>query len=241
MSIAKAFHCRLVKKWSKNFFDCPGGKKVFRDHDLRTIEKVKKMVDEDMDRSGTKPDRCVVITAVRNPLLSIPSRFFEDNSERFCDGTQSKEEIIKEYEKFLLGPLPSNRVRTTAQMLRAFGAKNISEAMELLSEEGYTFLNQPEENGPWAGCELLFLQIDYDESNSNIDKGLDHAVEGVKMIQNPGLVARCPNAEENYRAVQKYRIPDEQIDMFSMTNPDFRDVLTYYRNRQNNTQRRLNR
>jgi len=205
------------------------------------MEKVKKMADEDMDRSGTKPDRCVVVTAVRNPLLSIPSRFFENNQKIFCDGTQSKEEIIKEYEKFLSGPFPINQVQTTAQVLRAFGAKNISEAMELLSEEGYTFLNQPEENGPWAGCELLFLQIDYDERNSNIDKGLDHAVEGVKMIQNTGRVGHCPNAEENYHVVQKYRITDEQIDMFSMTNPDFRDVLTYYRNRQAKTHRRLNR
>jgi len=210
------------------------------------MKNVKIMVDEDMDRLGNKPDRCVVITAVRNPLRTIPSLFFELNKHRLCNGTQTKKETIKEYKKFLLGSLPSPMwpskvVKTMGETLRAFGVKNISEAMELVSEEGYTFFNQPEENGPWAGCELLFLQIDYDESNSNLDKGLDHAVQGVKMIQSQGRIGNCPNAEDNYLAVQKYRIPDEQIDMYSKINPDFRAVLTYYRNHQSNTQRKLNR
>jgi len=157
------------------------------------------------------------------------------NRERFCDGAQSKEEIIKEYKEFLLGPVPSSQVQTTAHMLRAFGAQNIFEAMKLLSEDGYTFLNQPKENGVWAGCELLFLQIDYDENNSNLDKGLNHAIEGVKMIPKNVLIEVCPKAEDNYQAVKNYKISNELIEKFSKINPDFHDVITYYHNQQANT------
>jgi len=206
-----------------------------------TIEEIKKMVDKDMDQVGTKPYKCIAITSVRNPLAIIPSRFFQDNEERFCDGAQSKEEIIKEYEEYLLSPEPSEHtVPKTAYMLRAFGAQNILGAMQLLSKDGYAFLNQPEENGPWAGCELLFLQIDYDESNSNLNKGLDHVIEGAKMLTTNVRLEKCPKAKDNYHALQNYRISDELIDMFSKTNQDFHDVITYYQNHQGNTKRRIN-
>jgi len=241
-SIKSALHCQPHEKWpstEKVYSDCPGGQKVFWFHG-KIIENVKKIVDKDMDQVGTKPDRCIAITAVRNPFTLIPSRFFHDNKERFCDGAQSKEEILEEYKEYLLGPMPSRQVATTAYMLRAFGAQNILEAMQLLSENGYAFLNRPKENGPWAGCELLFLQIDYNESNSNLNKGLNLAVEGAKMITRNVRIEECPKAEDNYHALRNYRIPDEQIDVFAKTNQDFHDVITYYKNQQTNIKRKLN-
>jgi len=235
-SIGIALQCQIAngKPWEQ--FDCSGGKKVFHGHgSYKYIEKVKAMVDEENNKAGTKPDRCIVVTAVRNPLNSIPSRFFQLNRKRFCAGAQSKEKIIEEYEEFLLGGVPVTQVNTTAHMLRAFGAQNILETMKLLSDNGYIFLSQPEENGVWAGCELLFLQIDYDESNSNLDKGLDHAIESVKMIPQHILIEDCPKAEDNYHAVQNHGISNKLIKKFSKINHDFHDVITYYQNQQANT------
>jgi len=235
LSMAKALQCYEARK---NVHDCLGGKKLLRFHSIEKAERLQEQFKNRMDRMGTK-HQCVAITAVRDPLHSIPSRFFDINWQRFCDGTQSKKEIIKEYEQFLLGPLPPSQVDTTANMLRAFGAQDILEAMELLSEEGYTFFNQPDCNSPWAGCELLFLQIDYDDSKSNLDKGLGSVYKDAKTIERYDRTEVCPNAMENYNAVKNYRISDEQIEMYSEINPDFHDVITYYQKHYANTQRRL--
>lgn len=244
-SLMKSFHLCLeceseihkLDRFKTGFYKCPGKKKyLFKSHYPNMVTKVKEMRDKEMEEEGTKPNKCIVVTAVRNPIHRIPSIFFEHYKNSFCRGTQSEEEIIKEYEKFLLTSTNTNSVFTTAEMLRAFGAQNILETMELLSEDGYAFLDHPDKDGPWAGCELLFLQLDYDESNSNLDKGLGHAVEGVKMHQDISRIDLCPKAADNYRAVQEYRITDELMEKMSETNPDFRDIFTYYRNHQGKTQ-----
>jgi len=236
-SIQSALNCTKVKiDVEVAIYDCSNEKTLFRTHNEDMVTKIRKEVSEKTVQEGTKPNKCIAVTALRDPLHSIPSRFFHENWHRFCNGTQSEEEIIKEYEKFLLGPLPPYQVNTTANMLRAFGAQDILKAAEFLSEKGYTFLSQPDKDSPWAGCELLFLQIDYDESDSYLDEGLDHAVEGVKIKREHVRVETCPLAADNYNVVQKYRIPDKLIDMYSKTNPDFHDVMTYYRNHKAKTQ-----
>jgi len=236
-SIQSALNCIKVKiDVEVAIYDCFNEKKLFSAHNADMVTKIKKEASNETFQEGTKPSKCIAVTALRNPLHSIPSRFFHENWRRFCNGTQSEEEIIKEYEQFLLGPLPPYQVNTTANMLRAFGAQDILEAAEFLSEKGYAFLSQPDKDSPWAGCELLFLQIDYDESDSYLDDGFYHAVEGVKIKRDHVRAKTCPKAAHNYNAVQKYRIPDKLIHMYSKINPDFHDVMTYYQKYQANTQ-----
>ena len=45
--------------------------------------------------------KCFVITSIRDPINAIPSLFFWINRERYCDGTQSKEEVLAEYVDWL--------------------------------------------------------------------------------------------------------------------------------------------
>eukprot|EP00568_Trieres_chinensis_P012080 CAMPEP_0183297426 /NCGR_PEP_ID=MMETSP0160_2-20130417/4731_1 /TAXON_ID=2839 ORGANISM="Odontella Sinensis, Strain Grunow 1884" /NCGR_SAMPLE_ID=MMETSP0160_2 /ASSEMBLY_ACC=CAM_ASM_000250 /LENGTH=323 /DNA_ID=CAMNT_0025459251 /DNA_START=16 /DNA_END=987 /DNA_ORIENTATION=+ len=213
------------------FFDCPGEKKLFRSHWPETAGDIKKIVDAHMESKGSKPEKCIVITAVRNPELSIPSRFFEPHKRDWCDGEQSKEFVTEEYEKYLESSGdPAMQADTTAQMLKAFGVTDIVKAMERLTDTGYAFFDEPEEDGPWAGCELLFLQIDYEENNKNLDRGLDHAVEGVTMLQNMKREEQCPMAADNYHTLIEHGVAEHHIDRYSESNPEIRELITYYRN-----------
>jgi len=215
------------------FLHCDDGKKmVFRTHSA-DAHLVKRVVDEKMEAEGTKPEKCLAVTAVRDPLLSIPSLFFEKHREQYCDGSQDKEEILRTYDQFLLHNRGAKQVETTVAMLRAFGVEDILGAMEKLTEKGYAFFDEPEKDGPWAGCELLFLQIDYEESNDNINNGLDHAVEGVKMRPLRSREALCPKAVDNYHAIINHGIQDSHIDRFCLSNPEMCDVINYYKNRRN--------
>lgn len=222
-----------TRETETNILDCMNGKKLFRTHWPSAANLVKAQVTLDMEVAGTKPDRCIVITAVRNPLLSIPSRFFEEHKNSLCDGNQSNEEVLELYKDYLDNDDgaagPAQQTETTAQVLRDFGVENFFGAMERLEEKGYTFFNQPDENGPWAGCELLFLQIDFEKNNRNLDLGLDHAIEGVVMQQNELRTELCPKATDNYHAIIDFEITDAQIDRFSKTNPEIRDFISYYR------------
>lgn len=218
--------------YKTRFHVCPAHNKTFFRTHSRLTSRMKEHVNGVMEAMGTKPERCVVMTAVRDPLLSIPSLFFEANKVKYCEGEQTKEEIVEAYEKFLKGSRgPPRQAETTAAVLRDFGVTDILGAMERLSEEGYAFFDQPDGDSPWAGCELLFLQIDYDVSNSNLDAGLGRAIEGLKLQSVPSREELCPKAVDNYHALVNHEIREEHIDRFAKRNPEMRDIITYYKNR----------
>jgi len=221
----------MPAKPKTRFFDCPGEKKLFRSHWPETAGEIKQIADAHLESKGKKPEKCIVITAVRNPELSIPSRFFEPHKVDWCDGLQSKEEVTEAYEKYLeTSGTPQTQADTTASMLKAFGVMDIVGAMEQLTDTGYAFFDEPEEDGPWAGCELLFLQIDYEENNKNLDRGLDYAVEGVTMLQNMKREEQCPMAADNYHTLIEHGVAEHHIDRYSESNPEIRELITYYRN-----------
>lgn len=212
--------------------ECPGNKMLFRTH-TKKVNEVKGNVDKVLKGARKKFDQCVVITAVRDPLLSIPSVFFEMNKDEYCDGSHGKEEVIESYADFLkTSEAPGKQAETTAEILRVFGVETdgILEAMNLLSETGYAFFDQPNSEGPWAGCELLLLQLDYDESNSNLDAALGHAIEGVTMKQKGGRKQLCPKAAETYEALVNHKIDDEHIKRYCDEHPEMHGVMTYYKN-----------
>ena len=186
---------------------------------------------DDSHSNSKDPARCIAITAVRNPLRSIPSYFFQSRSH-LCMGTQAEQKIFEEYEDYLSNdPLSSTQVETTVSMLRAFGVTDIRSAMELLDEKGYAVLDQSDLNSPWAGCQLLFLKIDYDEDNSNINEAFGSLRQGLTITRENQRVQKCPHAAHNYEAVLKYGISDSQIEAMSATNPEIHDVIDYYRER----------
>jgi len=209
-------------------FECPDNRRVFRSHS-KDSGLVKAAVDASFPQRHDE-ERCLVITAVRNPLLSIPSLFFEENKARYCDGAQSEEEVLADYEKFLgHNGGPPRQVETTAHVLKEFGVRDIAGAMDRLTGRGYAFFREPAADGPWAGCELLFLQIDYDEANSNLDIGLDHAVEGISMLPLESRQEICPKAAVNYRAMIEHEIKQEHIDRFDETHPEMGVIISYYK------------
>eukprot|EP00568_Trieres_chinensis_P013752 CAMPEP_0183296314 /NCGR_PEP_ID=MMETSP0160_2-20130417/3925_1 /TAXON_ID=2839 ORGANISM="Odontella Sinensis, Strain Grunow 1884" /NCGR_SAMPLE_ID=MMETSP0160_2 /ASSEMBLY_ACC=CAM_ASM_000250 /LENGTH=334 /DNA_ID=CAMNT_0025457917 /DNA_START=94 /DNA_END=1098 /DNA_ORIENTATION=+ len=233
LSDGAAYEAKMPKlghQTQTRYFDCPNDKKLFRSHSAGEANLVKGVVDEVMEGEGTKPDRCLVVTAVRDPRLSIPSRFFETKKKTYCHGKQSRDQVLGEYDRFLsTSNMPSKQAETTAHMLRLFGVTDIRAAMEQLTGRGYAFFDGPDPEGPWAGCELLFLQIDYEESNQNLDVGLDHGIEGVTMHQNTKREDQCPKAADNYHAMIEHGISQEHIDRYAETNPEIRDIIAYYK------------
>lgn len=214
------------------FYKCLGNyKMLYRTHYADVASEQKIQADAQFKAAGVHTESCMVITAVRNPLLSIPSRFFETNLQNdYCAGTQSVEEVLGAYEKYLRYSFePANQVSTTASMLRAFGATDIRQAMECLADHGYAFFDEADADGPWGGCQLLLLQIDYAEDNSNIDKALQHVHEGAHMNSAFTRSEQCPDAAENIAAITNYPIDDSTIDVMAKTNPEIRDVIQYYR------------
>lgn len=240
-SIRHAFHCGASLRTTlalRKFFCDNDRVRVYRTHEFDTAERQKIVHNERVDNpeqwgeDGVHDSEgrgsCVVITAARNPIYSIPSYFFHSR-EHLCSGTHTEEEVIKEYENFLSNSaLPPAQVETTVQMLRAFGAFDIRSTMELLNEKGYAWLDRPDENGPWARCRLLFLQIDYSEDNSNINEAFGMIRKGTAIEPANQRVNICPLAAHNYEAVLRHGISDLQIDKITAKSPDIRGVIDYY-------------
>ena len=194
----------------------------FRTHHADSATQVR-------SKDSTRADRCVAISAVRNPHLTIPSLFFELHKHELCDGSQPVEDVTRMYEKYLASPMPASQVLTIANVLRNFNGKHFDlyQALTMLAEDGVAMFNKAEEGSAWAGCELIMLQIDHDEDRANVDQTMGVLFPG-GFDPAKSRSDLCPNAMESIEAVYNYKLTDQHLDRFAQIHPEMRDLFRYY-------------
>jgi hypothetical protein len=75
---------------------CVNGSKMIRSHSPELASKVLEEI-----ASPAPTGKCMVVTAIRDPRLAVPSKFFEGQKTFLCDGQQSKNQVIDLYRKYL--------------------------------------------------------------------------------------------------------------------------------------------
>lgn len=186
--------------------------------------------------------KCFVITSVRDPIHTIPSLFFWINRERYCDGAQSKEEVLAEYVDWLrntkstdpLGTAPQTSFRTTSELLQMFGIgrEGFRHTLDRLADDGHVVLPGPSHRyDTWYGCTLLLLQVDwehgFDHMTTNINQ-LD-GIDDVTLALANDMEHKCPASEELHRAVKEYELSEEMLQHLARNNPELWDGIMYYR------------
>ena len=186
--------------------------------------------------------KCFVITSIRDPINTIPSLFFWINRERYCDGTQSKEEVLAEYVDWLrntkstdpLGSAPQTSFQTTSELLQMFGIgrEEFRPTLEKLVDDGHLVLpGPPHRYDTWFGCTLLLLQVDW-------ERGFDHMTTNINQLDGMDEVTlalandmdrKCPASEELHRAVKEYELSEEMLRHLARDNPELWDGIEYYR------------
>ena len=211
-------------------YECEeGGTRIIRTHEPSAASKLRR---HEIARSGEK--ECLVVSGIRDPHLSIPSLFFEYNKERFCNGDQTKDEIIVEYEDWLRKSVkPRQQMQTTSELTKAFGITDFPHALDEMNQSGFSLFKGPADTtSPWSGCELLLVQLDFEESNENIAKGLSTLLNvDVVPAAHPSRTDLCPDAADNYKALKEYELTDDLVNTLSNDNPELRQGVNYYRHR----------
>ena len=205
---------------------CKGGVLVVRSHSPEhAVAALNALVP---NRGGGK---CQVLTGVRDPLLAIPSKFFEGSKAELCDGEQPKEEVIAKYAEYLKRRGAAHGIfETTWTMLRAFGATSVTEEMtKLWANGGHSVLSSP--SSDWAGCELLALEMTH---SSMWDAAIGEFVPGAEALKSKaaakGLSRKdmCPNAVENYQAVVDYVLPEPWLKNLDEANKVAGEAVRFY-------------
>ena len=162
-----------------------------------------------------------------------------------CEGLQTKEQVLDEYLTWLRTgkrdlkkqygqETPHESLDVTAQVLSMFGVPRTNEALlgvlRQLAADGHTVIDGPND-GAWAGCSLLLLQIDWEKgSMDQLTRHLDaYAVEGTQVQMGNDNKSNCPKSEELYRHVKEYELSDGIIDHLSADNPELKAGMTYYK------------
>ena len=206
------------------------GTRLFRTHSTTQASKLR-LYEYGDGQMGEKP-KCVVVSGVRNPHFSIPSLFFESNKDRFCNGEQTKDEIIDEYDAWLRSdPGPRLQMSTTNEVTKAFGIQDFSYALDAMSNSGYALFEGPSDPAsPWNECWLLLVQLDFDEKSTNIAAGLslvlNNDVTPAAYVNRSDL---CPAATDNYTALKEHSLTEELLSALAQDNPELRQGFDYYR------------
>jgi len=163
-----------------------------------------------------------------------------------CEGRQTKEQVLDEYKTWIRTTkddlreqygsfvTPHESLDVTAQVLSMFGVPRTNEALlgvlRQLAADGHTVIDAPND-GAWAGCSLLLLQIDWEKGGMDqLTRHLDaYAVEGTQVHMGNDNKSNCPRSEELYRHVKEYELGDDIIDHLSADNPELKAGMTYYK------------
>lgn len=210
-------------------YRCPKHLKVFRTHHVAIASEYR---EKEQALHKQKRSNCLVVSAVRDPRISIPSLFFEYNKERFCDGRQSGAEILTEYDYWLRNSIePTLQMRTTSEVSEAFGLQDFGAVLERMKHSGFAVFEESSNlDSPWNGCKLLLVQLDFEENNENISKGFSALLgESVVAAQGPTRAELCPHARKNYKLVKGYVIEEDIVVKLAKDSPELRHGFNYYR------------
>ena len=176
---------------------------------------------------------CHFFTATRDPRLAVPSKFLEENKD-LCDGAKPESEVLKMYQEFINGHALQHIFETTGFLLRAFGSSSITDTLtQLFDNGGHVVLNRPSSDAPWAGCELVLLDM------ASASTWGDHFMKDIlgsgagpfpreqKHASRDGL---CPNLSKTYESIRNFKVDWETL-LEEQDNAQAIEVVKFYASR----------
>lgn len=171
--------------------------------------------------------QCLIMSGIRNPRDWAISRFVERFKDDFCDGNVPYDELKQRFHEFLmensivqvslLGAIPG--------LMKEFGT-TLKDQMDILKKnKGYSLITNAGD-GPYRGCELLFLQMEYHYRWKEIIEG---QFPGISYAKNEKRQERCPNFADDYeRIMAEYEFSDEEIEAIVAGEDSIREYLEVY-------------
>ena len=203
------------------------GNHVVRTHGVEDGTKILKELRN--EHATGPPQRCVVLTAIRDPRTWIPSMFMQTpEGSAFCDADVTREQYFQAYHDWLMvnGPRIQNAVSNVRpKLLAEFGAESLASEMSRVDQNGgYSILDQPNPEGVYAGCQLLFLQMERSEQWATI---MAAVMPGVEYKKNKARTESCPKIADHYVALNQYPYSQEELALMSDGGRNT-DVLEYF-------------
>mmetsp|Transcript_11170 Transcript_11170/g.15674 ORF Transcript_11170/g.15674 Transcript_11170/m.15674 type:complete len:312 (-) Transcript_11170:55-990(-) len=209
------------------YFECAEGRGVIRSHDLeRGMEAIKEI------RTDAAPQQCLVVTAIRHPEHWLPSLFLQCREGNvLCHADVSREEYFQRYHDWLMFEREMDKARNTVRevrpiLLKAFGATSLeSEMIKVQKNGGYSLLENPEPEGVFKNCKLLFLRMEDHERWPSI---LADVMPGMRYSKASSRIDKCPKTADHYKALQDYKLSEEEKASVLGDDPDMREYFSAY-------------
>ena len=173
------------------------------------------------------PDKCLIVSAIRDPTAFLPSQFMEKHRE-LCKQAQNKKhkpkDTLKLYREWLTLNPQYFYFDAIPLLLREFGAKSLRDEMEKIKANGgYSFLTHPSrfntaaqdsKLSPFSNCDFLFLKL---EDQDNWGSIFDHIsvvpeYEHKVHYRKPKSTREslCPDLTEHYRKIKNYQLSEQE-------------------------------
>jgi len=207
--------------------NCAKGNDVVRTHEVQAGTRVLQELRE--EHASGQPQRCVVVTAIRDPRTWIPSMFMQSGEGKaLCDAYVTREKYFQAYHDWLMangGNIASTIASVRPELLAEFGAESLASEMSRVDQNGgYSILNQPDPKGVYADCQLLFLQMERSENWATI---MAEVMPGVEYKKNKSRTESCPKIADHYVALNQYSYSQEELALMTDGGRNI-DVVEYF-------------
>mmetsp|Transcript_1469 Transcript_1469/g.2326 ORF Transcript_1469/g.2326 Transcript_1469/m.2326 type:complete len:323 (+) Transcript_1469:182-1150(+) len=158
-------------------------------------------------------EKCMVVTAIRNPQTWLPSLFMEKHKKTLCEGStiRSAADFVMRYRRwFLKNKKEIRKIASSVvpHLLKEFGGKSLTHQMTKMNENGgYVLMHNKSKRSKFRGCDLLFLRMEDQDNWSNV---LPSVIPGTTYSRSQSRADLCPNIANYYQAIQAYQFTDRE-------------------------------
>ncbi len=176
---------------------------------------------------GGEGAQCLIMSGIRNPKDWAASRFVERYKDDFCDGNVSYEDLKLRFHEFLMDgqSVQHSLLSARPRLFQEFGT-TLKEQMEILEKNRGFSLMTNTSDGPFRGCELLFLQMEYQDRWKEI---IEELFPSITYAANEKRQDRCPNFADDYeRLMSEYEFSDKEVEAIIAGDSNIQEYLEVY-------------
>jgi len=154
--------------------------------------------------------QCLIVTTIRSPGSWLPSLYAEKN--QICQApSMTKEFMLRDYKRFLgdVAGIGQSADSCLPTLLHEFHGGSLKEQMEKMEfVGGFSILGPAASDSAFAGCDLLFLQMEQSDRWPIIIKSL---VPDTKFYRGESHTSPCrPDVSDHIKMLHDYELTREE-------------------------------